>query len=143
MSAVILRIATRYLSPVLLIVSAVLLVRGHNDPGGGFIGGLLAASGLALQALAYGSEHARQLLRYDPRTFIGGGLLLALSSGIPALLSGAPWLTGYWWKPELPLLGALPLGTPLWFDIGIYFTVIGFTLTIVFALAEHDEREST
>lgn len=141
MSAIILRIATRYLSPMLLVVSLVLLLRGHNDPGGGFIGGLLAASGLALQALAYGSARARQLLRYDPRTFIGGGLLLALSSGIPALLHGAPWLKGYWWKPELPLIGTLPLGTPLWFDIGIYFTVIGFTLTIVFALAEHDERE--
>lgn len=140
-SAVILRISARYLAPMLIAVSIVLLLRGHNQPGGGFIGGLLAASALSLYALAYGSTRARQILRLDPRTLIAGGLLIALSSGIPSMIAGVPWLTAFWTFPQLPVLGALPLGTPLWFDIGIYVGVMGFTLTIVFALAENDERE--
>ncbi|MBN1447717.1 MAG: Na+/H+ antiporter subunit B [Bacteroidetes bacterium] len=142
MNALILRISARYLSPILIGVSVLLLLRGHNDPGGGFIGGLLAASAMSLLALAHGTASARRSLRVDPRTLIAVGLLLALTSGFPALFGGREWLTGMWTLPELPLIGAIPLGTPLWFDVGIYISVVGFTLTIVFALSENDEEEA-
>lgn len=143
MNSVILRIAARHLTLILLLASVILLLRGHNAPGGGFIGGLLAASAVALRAMACGVDDARRLLRFDPRTLINGGLLVALSSGLPALLSDKPFMTGMWIVPELPLFGALPLGTPLWFDLGVYFAVIGFTLTIFFTLAEAPGEKQT
>lgn len=140
MSSVILRIAARSLTPLLSIASLFLLLRGHNAPGGGFIGGLLAASAIALYAMAFGPAPARRWLRIVPRTLLASGLLVALSSGLPSMLVGRPFLSGVWWHPELPLVGTLPLGTPLWFDLGVYLAVIGFVLTMFFALVE-DEGE--
>jgi len=140
MNPVILRISARYLVPILLTVSLVLLLRGHNAPGGGFSGGLLAASAFALYTLAFGSGQARKLLRFDPRTLIASGVLIALASGLPALFVGEAYLSSFWVVPTLPLIGALPFGTPLVFDVGVFITVIGFTLTIMFVLYEYDEE---
>ena len=142
MSSVILRIAARSITPLLTIVSLILLLRGHNAPGGGFIGGLLAAAAIAFYAMAMGPAPARRKLRLMPRTLIGVGLLVALTSGLPAVFAGRPYLSGQWWQPELPLLGAIPLGTPLWFDVGVYIAVIGFVLTIFFALFEAEGEEA-
>jgi len=139
MTSTILRIAARHLMPILLIASLVLLFRGHNAPGGGFIGGLLAAAAIALRAMSQGVDDTRRMLRVDPRVFTAVGLLLALGSGLPALLIGQPLFTGLWLHPDLPLLGSIPLGTPLLFDVGIYCTVIGFTLTILFAISDIED----
>ncbi|MDT8324483.1 MAG: Na+/H+ antiporter subunit B [Bacteroidota bacterium] len=141
MNSLILQITARYLAPVILMASLVLLFRGHNYPGGGFIGGLLAASAFSLHALASGSEKAQRLLRVDPRSLLATGLLLAAVSTLPALLSGETWFTGQWMTVPLPLLGDFPLGTPLLFDVGVYVAVIGFTLTIVFVLTARDTEE--
>lgn len=140
MNPIILRISARYLVPILLVVSLVLLLRGHNAPGGGFSGGLLAASAFALYTLAFGSGQARRLLRFDPRTLLATGVLISLASGLPAMFGGEAYLASLWVVPTLPVIGALPLGTPLVFDIGVFITVIGFTLTIMFALYEYDEE---
>lgn len=140
MSSVILRIAARSLTPLLSVASLFLLFRGHNAPGGGFIGGLLAAAAIALYAMAHGPAIARRRLRVTPRSLIAAGLLIALSSGLPSLLAGGPFLEGAWIQLHLPLLGAFPLGTPLWFDLGVYVAVIGFVLTIFFALFEAEEE---
>ena len=142
MGSVILRIAARTLTPLLTVVSVVLLLRGHNAPGGGFIGGLLAAAAIAFYALAFGPALARRRLRVMPRTLIAIGLLVALTSGLPAVFAGRPYLSGEWWQPQLPLLGSIPLGTPLWFDVGVYVAVIGFVLTIFFALFEAEGEEA-
>jgi multicomponent Na+:H+ antiporter subunit B len=136
LNSIILRIAARHLTVVLLLASLILLYRGHNLPGGGFIGGLLAATAIALRTMAGGVNEARGLLRVDPRTLVSGGLLVALASGLPAVFMGRSLLEGLWLDVQLPLIGAFPLGTPLLFDIGVYLTVIGFTLTIFFTLAE-------
>jgi multicomponent Na+:H+ antiporter subunit B len=135
MNSLILRIAARYLTPLLVLFSLFILYRGHNAPGGGFIGGLLAAAALALYAIAFDAESASRKLRFNPRTLIAAGLLVALLSGLLSLFQGEPFLTGQWILPELPLIGQLPLGTPLLFDIGVYLVVIGVTLMIVFELA--------
>jgi multicomponent Na+:H+ antiporter subunit B len=140
-NSLILRIAARYLAPVILLASLVLLIRGHNDPGGGFIGGLLAAGAFSLHALACGADTARRLLRVDPRTLLASGLLIAAVSTLPALLRGETWFRGLWVSVPLPLLGEVPLGTPLLFDVGVYVAVIGFALTIVFVLTAHDSEE--
>ena len=136
MNSWILRIASRHLMPVLLIFSIIILFRGHNNPGGGFIGGLVAASAFVLYAFANSINDTHRVLPVDPHLLIGFGLLSALASGIPALYLQTPFMTGQWTSVNLPLLGELLLGTPLLFDIGVYLVVIGVTLTIIFALEE-------
>ena len=132
MNSLILRTAVRVFQPVLLVYSFFLLVAGHNQPGGGFVGGLVAAAALALYAIAYDAQSARTLAIVNPRTTIGIGLMLALVSGLLPLLGGLPLMTGLWM--DVPLVGAL--GTPILFDIGVYLVVIGVTLLMVLTLVE-------
>jgi multicomponent Na+:H+ antiporter subunit B len=134
MTSHILTTATRLLLPLLLLFSLFLLYRGHNDPGGGFVGGLVAASAFALYTIARTVQEARQALRVRPRLLIGGGLLCASVSGSLALAAGKPFMHGLWAPVEVPALGKL--GTPLLFDVGVYLVVVGVILTIVFSLAE-------
>jgi multicomponent Na+:H+ antiporter subunit B len=138
MNSLILRTATRFMFPLLLLFSLFLLVRGHNEPGGGFAGGLVAASAFSLYALAFDVPTARQALGVDPRGLLGAGLLTAASSGWLGLLRGQPLLThqGLWSTVHLPGLGDVHLGTPLLFDLGVYLVVVGMTLTIILPLAE-------
>jgi multicomponent Na+:H+ antiporter subunit B len=132
----ILRTAARFLLPLLLLFSIFLLVRGHHEPGGGFTGGLVAASAFVLCRLAFGAEEARRALPVDPRALIGAGLLVAAGSGSVALLAGRPLMTGLWWRVPVPGLGELDVGTPLLFDVGVYLDVLGVTLSIILPLAE-------
>ena len=141
MNSILLRISARYLVPILLVVSMILLLRGHNAPGGGFSGGLLAASAFSLYTLSHGAAAARRLLRVDPRTLLAAGVLIAAISGLPSLVAGDAYLASYWTMPALPLIGEVPLGTPLLFDIGVFIAVIGFALTIMFVLYEYDDEE--
>lgn len=132
MNSLILRTAVRAFLPVLLVYSFFLLVTGHNQPGGGFVGGLVAAAALALYAIAYDAVSARTLAIVNPRTLIGVGLGLALASGLLPVLGGLPLMTGLW--AEIPPFGAL--GSPFLFDIGVYLVVIGVTLLMVLTLVE-------
>ena len=136
MTSLILSTATRLLLPLFLLFSIFILLRGHNEPGGGFVGGLIAAAAFALHAIAYDVEKTRTLLAVDTRSLIVLGLLLAMSSGMISLFLGEPFFTGQWVKISFWSIGELDLGTPLFFDIGVYFTVIGVTLTIILSLAE-------
>jgi multicomponent Na+:H+ antiporter subunit B len=136
MTSLILSTATRFLLPLLLLFSVFILLRGHNEPGGGFIGGLIAASAFALHAIASDVRRARRTLQADPRTLIAAGLLAALASGICGLIAGRPFMTGFWVTFHIPLVEELHIGTPLLFDAGVYLVVLGVTLTIIFSLAE-------
>ncbi len=138
MNSVILRSATLYMQPILLLFSVFLLMGGHNEPGGGFTGGLVAASAFVLHAVAFGVPEARRLLRADPRTLIGLGLLLAAGSGLLSVFGGGAFMTGVWAELPVPGLGTVALGTPLLFDTGVYLDVIGVTLLIIFSMAESD-----
>lgn len=135
MSSLILETISRALKPLLLFFSAFLLLRGHHQPGGGFVGGLLAAGAFSMQAITFGVGPARRSLRVDPRSLIGIGLCVALAGGLLGPLRGRPLLTGSWVSWEI---GGqeLELGTPLLFDAGVYLLVMGTTLTIVLALGE-------
>jgi multicomponent Na+:H+ antiporter subunit B len=135
MISIILRTATRLLLPLLLLFSIFLLLRGHNEPGGGFVGGLVAAAAYTLHALAYDVPSTLGALRIAPRTIIGVGLVIALASGMLPLLLGRPFLSAMW-LDVVPGAGVLDIGTPLVFDVGVYVTVFGVVLTIVLALAE-------
>ena len=136
MSSLILRTASGVLQPVLLLYSVFLLVAGHNEPGGGFAGGLVAAAAFALHAIAHDARSARRSLGVDPRTLVGVGLAAAASSGLVGLVAGRPFLTGIWWMLQLPGGGEVSLGTPLLFDLGVYLLVVGMALLMIFPLAE-------
>lgn len=135
MTSLILRAATRFLMPLLLLFALFLLLRGHNEPGGGFVGGLVVAAAFVLYAIAFGVNAGRRALLVDPATLLGAGLLVAVGSGVPALLVGRPFLTAMWTKVGIGP-AAFDIGTPLVFDVGVFLAVIGVVLTIVFTLAE-------
>ena len=134
MKSIILSTATQYLLPLLLLLSIYLLLHGHNVPGGGFVGGLVASAAFALYSMASGVEVARKVLHFNPRTLSAIGLLFVVSSGLPSLFMGKAFLTGFWSDIKIPVLGKV--GTPLVFDTGVYLVVVGVTLTIIFSLEE-------
>lgn len=142
MTSLILRSATLYMQPILLMFSVFLLLRGHNQPGGGFCGGLVAASAFALYAIAFSVAEARRIVHLTPQTIIGAGLLLAMGSATLPLLYGLPFMTGLWHDLDVPGMGIIHLGTPVFFDIGVYLDVFGVTLLIIFSMAEREEEES-
>ena len=135
-NSLILRTAARILLPLLLLFSIFLFLRGHNEPGGGFVAGLTAAAAWTLYAIAHGVHRARYALRIDPRVLIGTGLLAILVSGVISAFAGLPFLTGLWGYVDVPTLGRMELGTPVLFDLGVCLAVVGVTLTMIFALAE-------
>jgi multicomponent Na+:H+ antiporter subunit B len=142
--SLILATAARVVQPLLLLFSIFVLIRGHDAPGGGFAGGLVAAIAFILLAIAYDPDTARQALRVNPRHLLAVGLLVALATGLTGLAFGEAFLTGIFF--DLPVLagGRVELSTVFLFDVGVYLTVIGVTLTIVFTLAEAtgDERDA-
>ena len=129
------KVGADILLPVCIVLSLIALYRGHNEPGGGFIGGLIFAAGYILYAMACGEKEARTKLKASPIAYIGYGLLIALGSGLFGPAIGLPFMSALW-LPDftLPLLGKVHLGTPLLFDVGVFLTVIGFTLQVVFNL---------
>ena len=133
----ILSTAVRYIAPLLLIFSIFLLFRGHNEPGGGFVGGLVAAAAYALTAIAFGVEKSKKMLKFPPIKIIATGILIALLSGLIAQLYKMNFMTGIWDDTELPIIGKL--GTPLIFDIGVYLCVLGISLMIIFSLFEEEK----
>lgn len=138
MTSLILSAMARLLLPLLVLFSIFLLFRGHNYPGGGFAGGLVAAAAIALYAIAYDVRSTRRVMPTSPRVLTGAGLLLAVASGVVPLASGQAFMTGRWVSIHLKDLGEIHIGTPLLFDAGVYLVVVGVTLTLVLALAEED-----
>ena len=135
MTSSILQTGARALMPLLLLFAVFLLLRGHNQPGGGFVGGLVVALSFVLYSLAFGVDASRRALLVSPSTLLGVGPLVALTSGLPGVLMGQPFLTAQW--AELSVGGTVvAVGTPLVFDVGVFLAVIGVVLTIVFTLAE-------
>ena len=100
--SILLSAAARYLMPLMLVFSVFLLIRGHNEVGGGFAGGLVAASGLMLYGIAHSPAALRKLLPVEPHLLVGSGLLAALLSGVIPMLAGKPFMTGLWLKPRCP-----------------------------------------
>jgi len=138
--SILLSTATRYLLPVLMLFSIFLLMRGHNEPGGGFSGGLVASIAIAFYAISFGEEATRRMLFAHPRNFIVWGLAVALASGLVGLFTTGVFLTGVWDDTPIPVIGKI--GTPFIFDVGIYLAVIGVTVTIILALMDEEEAGS-
>jgi multicomponent Na+:H+ antiporter subunit B len=118
--SLLLEVVTRGLYPLMLAVSVWILLRGHNEPGGGFIGGMVAVAATALLAVARGADRALAALPLGPVRLAGLGVALALASGLPALLQGSPYLTHLWGA----VLG-IPISTVVAFDLGVFLAVWG------------------
>lgn len=139
----ILKTASHHLVPVVVALSLILLWRGHNLPGGGFIGGLVASMAGVLVYLAEGEQALRRTLRFAPESILVGGLILALSSALWGWLLGDAFFEASWLPAiYLPLLGKVLLGTPLIFDVGVFFAVIGFTIVVLLQFERMDKWSS-
>jgi multicomponent Na+:H+ antiporter subunit B len=132
MNTLIFRTMAPLIALAMALVSLVVLLRGHNAPGGGFVGGLMAAAAIAIYAMAFGVGATRKRLRVNPLALSGAGIILATLSGLSGLVDGAPFLTGMW-------LPANVFGTPVLFDIGVYLTVLGAFASLALALEDDGE----
>jgi multicomponent Na+:H+ antiporter subunit B len=120
MNNVILKSSVRILTPMIFLFSIIVLLKGHNDPGGGFIGGLLGALSWVVYRLGTGNAK----LPVNMIIVMSLGLSLCLASGLYSVFMGAPYLTGFWGPGMfVPTLGKVKLATPLFFDIGVYTVV--------------------
>lgn len=137
MSTLIFRTITPYLSALMLLFSVFVLLRGHNEPGGGFIGGLIGASAIAIYGIAFSADQVRRALYVHPNALAGLGLLISTLAGLAAALAERPLLTGLWWLPELQGV-KLPISTVLAFDVGVYLVVLGSLASIALSLEEPD-----
>jgi multicomponent Na+:H+ antiporter subunit B len=133
MKSVILRTLAPFITLLMFAFSVFVTLRGHNSPGGGFIGGLLAASGIALYAIAFGVEPTRRLLRIHPLSIAASGLIFSAASGLVSALYGVPYMTGLWFD-----IG-IDVSTVMSFDIGVYLVVTGAFSSILLALEERDD----
>jgi multicomponent Na+:H+ antiporter subunit B len=134
----------RTIAPLITVVmvafSIFVMLRGHNEPGGGFIGGLIAAAAVAIYGIANGPEAARRALKADPLAYAGFGVLLAGASGLLSAAFRVPYLTGLW--AFFHVGGAeIAVSTPMVFDIGVYFTVFGTISAVALVLEESGEGE--
>ncbi len=129
--ALVLQTTAKLLVLLLVVFSVLVLIRGHNEPGGGFIGGLLCGLAFATHALSFGIAQTRRLMKFDPLRLLGIGLLLGAGSGAVSFVMGQPFMTGQWWG-TVPGIGKV--GTVLIFDIGVYLVVLGTAMMILIGL---------
>jgi multicomponent Na+:H+ antiporter subunit B len=134
MKLLIFRTAAIFLLPLVLLFSIFLLLRGHYQPGGGFVGGIIAAIAFILHAFAFGLRNTRKLLRVHPIAFMPVGLSLAVFSAMLPMFQGLPIMTGLWLTEPFPVFGLI--GSALLFDLGVYLVVVGVALTIIFTVID-------
>ncbi|GAB5461971.1 MULTISPECIES: Na(+)/H(+) antiporter subunit B [Hoeflea] len=137
MRTVIFRAIAPYLTSLMVLFSIFVLLRGHNEPGGGFIGGLIAASALAIYGIACGVEPVRRAIYFHPMGISAFGLFVGTLAGVLSVFAGVPFMTGLWVYPTL--FGVeIALSSVLVFDIGVYLVVVGAIGSIALALEERD-----
>ncbi len=140
MNTIIFRTIAPFLVAIMVVFSVFVLLRGHNEPGGGFIGGLIAASAIAIYGIAAGVSEVRKALKVDPLAIAGFGLFIAGLAGLLSLGAEAPFLTGLWTYFELGN-AKVALSSVLVFDVGVYLVVLGTISAIALALEENEEGE--
>jgi len=128
----------RTMIPTLVVFSIYVLIVGHDLPGGGFAGGLLAAAALLLVYLAYGDRGVRRVLPTDPEIIVGIGLAVGLVAGVLGLFSTDGFLTALSASAELPVLGTVKVTSVLLFDVGVYLVVLGLIGTAIVRLGEEE-----
>ncbi|UOQ42962.1 Na(+)/H(+) antiporter subunit B [Halobacillus salinarum] len=138
---IILRTTTTLIAFILFGFSIYLFLAGHNAPGGGFIGGLMTSAAIVLMYMAYGFRAMQKVLPVSFRYFVPAGLLIAVGTGIGSFVFDQPFLSHTYGYFHLPVLGKTELATALLFDLGVYITVIGVTMTIILTIADDIDEE--
>src|SRR5690625_4715464 len=136
----ILRSTASLITFILLGFAVYLLLAGHNSPGGGFVGGLMTSAAILLMFMAYGEKAVRKIIPVNFIYFIPLGLLIATVTGLGAFLFQVPFLTQTYGTIHLPFIGDIELATAMFFDIGVYFTVFGTTMTIILTIAADQKK---
>ncbi|WP_058307722.1 Na(+)/H(+) antiporter subunit B [Gracilibacillus massiliensis] len=131
----ILKTMTVLISFILFGFSVNLFFAGHNAPGGGFIGGLVTAAAIILMYMAYGERAIHKVLPINYRTLLTIGLIIAIATGVGSFIFGEPFLSQTYDYFNFPIFGKMELATALLFDLGVYLTVIGVTMTIVLTIS--------
>ena len=140
MKTLIFRTIAPTLTAIMIVFSIFVLLRGHNEPGGGFIGGLIAASAIAIYGIAAGVGKVRKALHVDPISLAGFGVFIAGFAGLLSLGQSVPFLTGLW--ADIPIGSVeIVISTPMVFDIGVYFAVLGTISAVALALEEDEESK--
>ncbi len=138
MNTVLFRSMAPFLVSLMLLFSIFVLLRGHNLPGGGFIGGLIAVCALAILGISGGVSSVRRALKIQPLGIAAIGLLVSLLAGLVSMPAGVPFMTGLWVYPQI--FGTeVPLSTPMLFDLGVYLVVVGSITSIALALEERED----
>ncbi|MEE9172181.1 MAG: MnhB domain-containing protein [candidate division NC10 bacterium] len=130
-TTIIAEVVTRFAFPIIFLFSLYLLLAGHNNPGGGFIAGLMTAVALVLQYVVFGM---REVQRVTPSSYLGLvalGLTLALGTGLGSLVLGWGFLKSGILHLQIPLFGEVEVVSAFVFDVGVYFIVVGVTLTVI------------
>lgn len=123
--------ASKLLLPMALLVAAWLFLRGHNEPGGGFIAGLAAGVALILQYIAEGSRETDRRMGWNLVSLIGAGILIAAMTGLGSWLLGYPFLTSTFGYLSLPAIGTFEVASAMAFDLGVFLAVVGTVLLIL------------
>ena len=129
-----LRLLDRVLTPSLLLIGIVLLLRGHDAPGGGFIAALMVSSAFVLQILANGAKVMRDRIGRTLQTMIAMGILLGIGSALLGLFTGLGFFHPIWWTIELGPI-QYKIGTPVTFDLGVFLAVTGATVSFTLGLS--------
>ena len=133
-------VLVRLLLPIALVVSFYLFMRGHNQPGGGFVAGLVMSVAFILQYMVAGTQWVEAQMSLRPMRWMGFGLFSATLTGLGALFAGYPFLTTHTWHFSLPVLGDIHIASALFFDVGVYAMVVGSTLLMLTALGHQSVR---
>ncbi|MBC6438499.1 MAG: monovalent cation/H+ antiporter subunit A [Rhodobacteraceae bacterium] len=128
-------VVTRVLMPIALVVGLYIFLRGHNEPGGGFVAGLVVAIALLMQYMASGFAWTQKRKRIEYHTLIGLGIVIAGATGIGAWLSGTPFLTSAYTYVHLPPIEEFELATAMLFDLGVFLTVLGAVMLMLYSLS--------
>ncbi len=133
-------VLARLLLPIATLISVYFLLRGHNLPGGGFLGGLIFATALILQYIVGGIVWVEARPRIHPQIWLSAGLLAAGGAAMLVWLGARPFLSAVTTTLHLPVIGAVHLSSVLLFDIGVYLLVVGASVLMLVALAHQSLR---
>jgi multisubunit Na+/H+ antiporter MnhB subunit len=126
---------------VIMVGSIYLLFAGHNQPGGGFVGGLVAGAAISLRYIAGGIEEVRRISRWRPWTILGTGVIVSVSTALVPVLLGKPVLAAAYEPYDVPVLGKVSISSALVFDIGVYLVVVGLVLMVFEAFGDRFAAE--
>jgi multicomponent Na+:H+ antiporter subunit A len=141
--SVVLDVGVRATFHTVLLFSVFLLFAGHNAPGGGFIGGLVASAAFMLRYVGGGAGEVQRAEPVAPEVLLGGGIVIAVSAGLGSLLAGGEFLESGYRQLDVPVLGKVSMSSVLVFDVGVYLVVVGLVVGILRSLGREEAEGDT